>query len=377
MITPEALKQKLLKKYPVFLKEQIRGESSFPYRPRVDLALDYTRQKEALLQLRKLEEQAKPQRGYGYTLEYRTVKTRRFGTQTRPHALIFETPEDFFTFIDKQDEANRFFSCVDQSRSAFSVSDHWLSSHYSLILRYLDVWPDIIQTTGQLMELDTDADLTHLHSRLLPVSLDTKFIERNKSPIQKLLQELQITTFNLDDPIYSGEMLFWLRFYQSSHSFYHARIGIFPVEELQEMVLPVDRVLIIENKACFIQDIPRYIESLASPGGLAHTLLLWGQGNACLGLKNVSWLGDKELYYWGDMDLHGLAILGRFRKHFPGTRSLAMDMAAYEEYADFAVPGLDPGLGSWYDYLTVPEKELADCLRRNPERSRVEQERIG
>ena len=376
MISPAELRRKLLKRYLQLLKDLIRGESAFPYRPRVNLEVDYSSHAKGVAELRALEEKAKPRLGYGYTLEYKTVGTRRHGTQTRPRALYFETADDLFAFIGKQKEVKKALQAVEESRSVFSLSDKWLASNLTLILRYIDRWADILRTVRQLLELDSNVDLDRLHSRSLPVTLDTKFIERHRTPIQKILEELKVDSFNLNGSIFSGEMLVWLRFHRSAHSFYNAGIGLFPAEEFARMDPPAERVLIIENKACFIQELPDYIETLLPVDSPTTTLLVWGQGNACLRLKSAEWLSRKELYYWGDMDLHGLAILGRFRRLFPETRSLAMDMAGYERYSDFAVAGEQLERGSWYDYLYKEERKLADYLLNHHEKSRIEQERI-
>ena len=376
MISPAELRRKLLKRYPKFLKDLIRGESVFPYRPRVNLEVDYSNHAKGVAELRALEEKAKTRLGYGYTLEYKTVGTRTHGTQTRPQTLYFETAVDLFTFIGKQTEAEAALRAAAETHSLLSLSDQWFADNLALILRYLDRWPEVIRTAAELSRLSAVPDLTMLNSRSLPVSLDTKFIERHRNPIQKILDELQVDSFDLEGPIFSGEMMVWLRFYRSSRSFYGAEIGIFPVEEFSRMDPPAERVLIIENKACFIREIPDYIESFLPADSPAPILLVWGQGNACLRFEEAGWLAGKDLFYWGDMDLHGLAILGRFRKLFPDTRSLAMDIAGYERYSDFAVAGERLERGSWYDYLTSEEQELVDYLFQHHEKSRIEQERI-
>lgn len=141
-------------------------------------------------------------------------------------------------------------------------------------------------------------------------------------------------------------------------------------------IIPAEQILIIENKTTFIQPLPHAIASPldADPG--KTTLLVWGQGNACLSLKQVPWLHEKRIYYWGDMDLHGLAILGNVRRFLPHTQSLGMDFSSYTRYAQFAVQGEMLERGSWYDYLSPEERKLAEYLISHPKESRIEQERL-
>ncbi|WP_319560756.1 Wadjet anti-phage system protein JetD domain-containing protein [Marispirochaeta sp.] len=376
MISPEELRNKLLTRYPEFLKTLVTGKSVFPYRPRINLKIDFSQYNKAVRQIRSLEAQAKAQKGFGYIIEFETIRTRKFGTQTRPKTIYFETQKDFFRFIRKETETAAFIEAIELTRKTFSLPDRWICENISIILRYLEKWPDIISTAHQLAELHTNTDLSGLNRRSLPVSLDSKFIERNKTPIQKILEETGKESLDLDSPIYSSDFLVWMRFYESAYSFYNADMGIFPVEEISTMELPVDRILIIENKACFIRPLPLLVTSKLKKESQEETLLIWGQGNACQRLKEVPWLMSKSLYYWGDMDLHGLAILGRFRRIFPHTLSIGMDFKTYSQHKQYAVRSELLDRGSWYDYLSMKERELSDYLIAHPEKSRIEQERI-
>ncbi len=37
----------------------------------------------------------------------------------------------------------------------------------------------------------------------------------------------------------------------------------------------------------------------------------------CEPLAEASWLKERDLFYWGDIDTHGFAILDQLRGHFP------------------------------------------------------------
>jgi hypothetical protein len=90
------------------------------------------------------------------------------------------------------------------------------------------------------------------------------------------------------------------------------------------------------------------------------------------------WLHDRRLFYWGDIDTHGFAILDQLRNHFPHARSFLMDrdtLMAHkslwwreprQEIRD--LPRLDPEEQALYDDLRY--NRLRDQLR-------FEQERVG
>ncbi|PPU92709.1 Wadjet anti-phage system protein JetD domain-containing protein [Xanthomonas albilineans] len=87
-----------------------------------------------------------------------------------------------------------------------------------------------------------------------------------------------------------------------------------PIAQVAALQLPVRQVLIVENRetglAC--EDLP-------------GTLVLMARGYAVDYVRAIEWLRPLPLYYWGDIDTHGLAILHRLRRHAPQTVALLMD----------------------------------------------------
>jgi hypothetical protein len=75
------------------------------------------------------------------------------------------------------------------------------------------------------------------------------------------------------------------------------------------------------------------VSYLAFPPADASVVILGG-GYALSQLEPLNWLAERELVYWGDIDTHGFAILGRLRGKFGHVRSILMDRAtllAHEE----------------------------------------------
>jgi len=77
---------------------------------------------------------------------------------------------------------------------------------------------------------------------------------------------------------------------------------------------PLSRVFITENEINF----------LAFPE-LPNSLVVFGAGYGFENLARADWLFHRELYYWGDIDTHGFAILDQLRGFFPAVKSLLMD----------------------------------------------------
>jgi hypothetical protein len=92
----------------------------------------------------------------------------------------------------------------------------------------------------------------------------------------------------------------------------------------------------------------------------------------------VPWLQQVDVYYWGDIDTHGFAILDRFRTRLPRTRSLLMDTGTLLAHRDSW--GSEPKqISRDLPSLTDAEAAVYGALLRGEhgEHVRLEQEFIG
>ncbi|WP_372698788.1 Wadjet anti-phage system protein JetD domain-containing protein [Arthrobacter sp. JSM 101049] len=81
-----------------------------------------------------------------------------------------------------------------------------------------------------------------------------------------------------------------------------------------------------------------------------------------------------DVVYWGDLDSHGFAILNRLRAHGVTARSVLMDTATLDAYADLCVPEPAPSTAT-LEYLTTAERDTLGLLAERGN-VRLEQERI-
>ena len=79
-----------------------------------------------------------------------------------------------------------------------------------------------------------------------------------------------------------------------------------PASQLADAQSAVQRVFITENE----------INGLAFPE-VPDAAVIFGLGYGLERLAEVRWLRGKAIYYWGDIDTHGFAILDRLRAMFP------------------------------------------------------------
>ena len=129
----------------------------------------------------------------------------------------------------------------------------------------------------------------------------------------------------------------------------------------------VSRVFITENEINFLA-FPRMKDAMA----------IFGAGYGFESLGQAHWLARCRLFYWGDIDTHGFAILDELRGHFDQVESFLMDrdtFLAFESLWGTESSPIDRDLPR----LTAGERALYDDLRDNRigTNLRLEQERIG
>lgn len=141
-----------------------------------------------------------------------------------------------------------------------------------------------------------------------------------------------------------------------------------PWQQLAMLAWTVHRVFIVENKQTGLafDDLP-------------GAVVLMARGYAVEQLTQLPWVrAAGAVYYWGDIDTHGLAILGRLRGHLPQTRSLLMDEATLQAHDALWVTEPEPHRADAIEHLNDAEQALYGDLRgdRWGVRLRLEQERI-
>lgn len=107
--------------------------------------------------------------------------------------------------------------------------------------------------------------------------------------------------------------------------------GLWAEELARSTPLPVTGVLLVENLETFLA-LP------ASPG----RLLMWGAGYSARRWATLPWLADLPIWYWGDLDADGFAILSAVRSHLPQVRSVLMDEDAVRRWRHLATVDSNP-----------------------------------
>lgn len=141
-----------------------------------------------------------------------------------------------------------------------------------------------------------------------------------------------------------------------------------PVADFIDLRLPAHRVLIVENLVTGLtcKDLP-------------GTLVFMGRGYGVNALGRLPWLTQLPVFYWGDIDTDGFAILSRLRGCLSAdVQSLMMDEATFREFRHLSGRDDTPHAATELPHLTETEQRLYCALREGEYRQvRLEQERIA
>ena len=366
MISPTEIRKKAEKKYLAFLQSVVEGKTFDPIvivgnkKPN-DVMVMFEKE------LTELMEHSKEKKGYGYTIEYQSVKTKKHGLQDIPTSICFLTEYDYLRFIGKEQTTANFR--VDIGKGLFELPElkDWISKYPNKVLDNHNIWDDLLLVCKYFKTTPKP----QLYIRELPIQVHTKFIERNKGIIKELLDIIIAEQVNVEETRF--EPHFNLKYDEpivrfrvldeniSEKCFSGTNDISLPISQFKSIDISVHTVYIVENK----------MNMLTFPLK-RDSIVLWGHGFGVDILKNVEWLRSKRIFYWGDLDAHGFLILSELRKHFPQVESFLMDRETFDAFFENDKGVETKVVGDLY--LTSKEKEMFEYLKTC--NSRLEQEKI-
>lgn len=366
MITSAEIKKKALRKYTDYLRNVAAGitfqQIEIPCNKKAsDTITEYQRE---FYDIRSLSKEVK---GYGYTIEWKTIKNKMLGTQDFPSKITFETADDFERFLQKVKEVADFRKNVALINGKFSKLQHWIEKYPQKVIDNSEDWNNILK----VLDYFSKNPLPKLYIRELPIEVHTKFIEQHKAVISELL-DIVIEEY-VDKNEKDFEKRYGLRYDEPmvrmrlldktlATSYFSGLDDItIPVSLFLKLKMSISMAYIVENKVNFLTFPP-----------VAKSIVIWGKGYGVASIKDSELLKSTELIYWGDLDAQGFEILSQFRSYFARVKSLLMDKATFDKYFenDLGTPSkINAKLN-----LTTEEEELYSYIKTN--NYRLEQEKI-
>ena len=305
-------------------------------------------------------------------LTCKAFEFKNLGTQTLPIKVNFVKRVQLLALIQKEEEFSAYCKVYETLTCKYSQLKALLIKKPNLIVENLYIWDKLLSVC--------DFFITHpranIYIRELAIEgIDSKFIEKNKSVIDKLLSSI---LSDFDESISSFKDFGFERKYHLNYPLPQVRFRILDKRQLisglddlsidigafKKLNLTCKHVFIVENK----------MTTLSFPS-FKDAIVIFGSGYGAQVLKDVVWLQDKNLYYWGDIDADGFAILSQMRSYFPAIISLFMDEETVQDFSHFSVVNSELSPLKQLEHLDPEEQKLYEKVHKN--QFRLEQERIN
>ena len=377
LITPKSLKQRALKIWQrgdihrAWLQKTALFPLQIPLKsiPAKDLLSHFSNVQDAIYTLRL------DSKKHGYLITDKAIAHRQLGEQKIPATITFKTEAIFLNYLAKAPDFLQFKALTEQSLQQDALLLEWIIRHPFKVMKFIDVWPQLLKVCRYFESHPKPS----CYIRQLDIKgVDSKFIEQHKSILSELLtQTLAKTDYQVDITGLNNhgfERRYGLRYDQPL-----VRLRILDtqlaIQGLTDLTLTVSefKQLNIAAKTVFIAE--NKVNGLAFPDHPA-AMVIFGLGYAVNLLAEAQCLQDRELFYWGDLDTHGFAILSRLRHYYPQVKSMLMDDKTLKQFSSLCVE--EPASTSEQKplpNLTGDENRLYQHLQHTL--LRLEQERIS
>ena len=328
MITSGDIKKKLLKIWDSgrFLSAWCIGENIFPVEiPAGSVKGGYISENFQMVSrwIDELVSHSKQRLGAGYSIEYTQVSHRQLGKQKIPRMIIVENAEDFLFISGKDKEYEIFKKVFAATETTLAAAVPYIRENPLTVLSCADDWERILKVCRFF--IDNPEPSIYLR-QIVITGVNTKFIERNKRIISSLLIFLMPAEYGTEPAELSGrgfEKRFGLRYDEPLIRFRILDPDLYinsladitlTLSEFASLEMPAEKIFITENK----------INGLAFPD-VKNSIIIFGFGYGIVILKEIQWIKNRIIYYWGDIDTHGFSILSMVRSFLPQCRSFLMD----------------------------------------------------
>lgn len=370
---PDALRKKALRFYErgAVQAAWLRGDATFfPLR----LILKRPSEKGIRSDFEPIRKAVKTLESSGLPIEHHAFRFAALGEQRLPVAVVFDTREDYLKVLGIQERFDAFVTESKVVLDVFPALRPLLIDKPKLIESHTGMWHRIVAVCRYLIEHPTP----HIYLRELPIEgVDTKFIASHKKVLDLLLmrllppEALDATIATLSNGGFESKYgfltpqpLIRFRLLDSAYAIAGQMELALPKSAFDALETKVERIFIVENLATF----------LALPA-CPKSMVIFGSGYGARYLKDARWMEERSLYYWGDLDSHGFAILSQFLTVFPHTHSLMMNRQTADRFAHLVVKEpTEKRYEGEADGLTDEEHALFEALRQQA--FRLEQERI-
>ena len=313
----------------------------------------------------------------------REFQHRVSGANALPHQAWIDTVEDAVALIGKRREVVAFRRVVGATGARQPALLPWIARRPLKALQLADDWSRLLDVVGWLQGHPRPG--IYLRQMDVP-GVHSKFVEARRGVLGELL-DCALPPESIDAGA-AGAAGFARRYgfldkperirfrvLDSAHALLPG--GRDQQARSQDVTLDASTFAVLDSGVSRVFVTENEINFLAFPP-IEGGMVVFGAGYGFRSLRRAHWLSRCRLFYWGDIDTHGFAILDELRSHFDHVESFLMDretLLAFEPLWGTESSPFDRDLPR----LTSEELALYDDLRFNRigPNLRLEQERIG
>lgn len=302
-------------------------------------------------------------------VDTKTAGGRTIGANEVPSRAWVDSYDRLWSLLRRGPDVRRFTDLLRATEVRAPRLAEWMIAKPLEVLRLQHTWDKLIAT---VLWIDNHANHDMYLRQVDVPGVDTKFIEKHRKILAALLDR-QLPEHRIDAVLppssFAGRYRFrrkpaYVRFRWLGRHEGFSELTV-RIDELAASSLKVSTVFVVENEITYLAFPP-----------VDESMVVFGGGYALSQLESLTWLSDRELVYWGDIDTHGFAILDRLRHKFGHARSMLMDRATLlaheEQWVTEAAPVnpylelLHPGEAALYADLV--ENTLGNAVRLEQER---------
>ena len=264
-------------------------------------------------------------------LDYKQFDFKRLGKQTLPVCVKIDGVLEYCNIMNNQDYYDKFVKYYELIDERYPSLKELFLKKPMIVLEYSEEWKKFFR----IIEFFINNHNPNIYIREIVLEdIDTKYIEKYK----KILDIILSNILNLE--ILTTQVNFaFEKKYNLKYSLPQVRFRILDdklfVVGLSDLTLGIDEFNSLDIKCKKVFIVENKITTLSFPM-VKDSIVIFGSGYSVGVLKNTKWLNDKEIYYWGDIDIDGFAILSQIRGYFSHIKSFFMDTDIVEKFKNIA-----------------------------------------
>ncbi len=265
-------------------------------------------------------------------LKYKQFDFKSIGVQNLPVSVQIDSLDEYIKVLDIQEYYDKFVEYYEKVISKYPILKELILKKPMMVLEYSDDWEYFFK----ILDFFITNPNPNIYIREISLeNIDTKYIEKHLKILDILLSNIMqidalktIADFSFEKKYNLKYQLPQVRFRILDEELFISNLSdlALPINEFELVKVECKKVFIVENKTTFLS-FPK----------IKNSIVIFGSGYSVGVLKKTKWLEDKEIFYWGDIDMDGFAILSQIRGYFPQVESILMDENIIKNYQHLSV----------------------------------------